>query len=352
MNRHANNIHIVNRIAERVARGERDFGRVYAHEVEDFVILNYTSAALFGNKPFSRVEEACRGLVIRKDGKVMAVGFNKFYNLGERNCPHLPDEPYTIWEKIDGSLLLVWDDGNKWRFSTRGRLYNNYTDFANKWWHDHIQWAGFPTHWTYICEVVIPDDRMPRAAYKPPGLYLLAIRDRRTGHDYALDSGQVSPFIDRFETAQPIANLSIDDLLNQRKAQNGIEGWVIRYQSGIRIKIKTAWYLRMFRALNNLTPKYIHELMIEYSEDWVHEFPDDLQPDAIAIQTQIERQYRDKLKGIYADYARVAHIDDRKEFALAVLEQYPENANWLFKLRDDRLDELDVLRSLELCAME
>jgi len=89
-------------------------------------------------------------------------------------------------------------------------------------------------------------------------------------------------------------------------------------------------------------------MMVEAGENWLDEFPDDLRPEAAAIQEAIEEQLRTKLKRIYDTYARVAHIETRKDYALAVLADYGDVSSWLFKLRDDRFDEMDVLRRMQL----
>jgi len=186
---------------------------------------------------------------------------------------------------------------------------------------------------------------MPRAAYKPEGLYLIAVRDRYSGKDIDPDHIDI--------TGLPRAEYylqSIDQLLDKRQQLEGVEGWVVRFNSGFRVKIKTTWYLRVFRAMQSMTPKRVRELMIEAGEDWISTFPDDLRAEAVAIQKAIETQYRAELARIYAAYSKVARIAERKDYALAVLGEYKDISGWLFKLRDNKFDEMDVLRRMDLVA--
>jgi NAD-specific glutamate dehydrogenase len=102
--------------------------------------------------------------------------------------------------------------------------------------------------------------------------------------------------------------------------------------------------------MQSMTPKRIRELMIEAGEDWIDTFPDDLRAEAVAIQEAIEAQYRAELARIYDAYSRVAGITERKDYALAVLGEYKDISGWLFKLRDNKFDEMDVLRRMDLDA--
>ena len=341
-----NDIRAVQAIADRVARGDRDFGRVMCKEQGEYVLLTYTAEAQYGGN-FTEVEKICRGLVVRRDGRIMALPLPKFFNLGEPQCPPLPDEPYTVWEKIDGSLGIFWHDGDGWRCNTRGSFDNEYTVFGMRDWIQCDWGQFFRNNWTVMCEICIDSDDMPRAAYKPQGLYLLAVRDNYSGADLSL----LNDIPTRCWLDMPTANVlrrDISELIEYQEYKTGTEGWVVRFDSGFRVKIKTAWYLRLFRAMQSMTPKRIREMMVEAGENWIDEFPDDLRPQAIEIQEQIEAQFCIQLKRIYEAYSKVAHIETRKDYALAVMADYADLSGWLFNLRDDRFDEMNVLRRMVL----
>ena len=339
-----NNIKTAQAIANRIAAGDRDFGRVYIKEDPPYFLLNYSSEAMYSGD-MTEVEKTCRGLVLRDDGKLMALPMPKFFNLGEPQCPTLPDEPYQVWEKIDGSLGIFWHDGEKWRCNTRGSFENEYVEFTQDWWDARVDhWALLP-NWTVMVEICMDDDINPRATHFPEGLYLIAVRDTYSGKDYPL----LEPNWHLPGLSHPkLVPSDIDGLLESQTEKEGEEGWVIRYDSGLRVKIKTAWYLRMFRAVMYLTPKHIRELMVDAGQSWIDEFPDDLRPEAVAIQEEIEAKFQSRLHSIYDAYAKVASIEPRKEYALTVLDQYPDIASWLFALKDGKFDEVAVLKKLDL----
>ena len=335
------NIRGIQSIANRVSRGDTDFGRVAIKQNGDYFQLNYTPEAQYSGA-FTDVERTCRGLIVRSDGKIMAIPMPKFFNLGEPQCPTLPDEPYTVWDKLDGSLGIFWHDGEKWRCNTRGSFNNEYTSFGLEVWNREGYGDTLPNHWTVMCEICIDGDENPRAAYSPQGVYLLAVRNIYSGDDVPLDMTRTPiPQADR-------VHKRIDQLVRERETITGSEGWVVRFESGFRVKVKTAWYLRLFRAMQAMTPRRIREMMVDAGEDWINEFPDDLQADAIKIQEAIESQYKNELAQVYQAYTKVAHIATRKEYALTVTSEYPSMSGWLFKLRDDRFDKLEFLRRMKL----
>lgn len=337
-------------IANRVAAGEREFGRVACKEEGEYVLLTYTPEAQHDGN-FTPIEAACRGLVVSIDGKIAALPMPKFFNLGEPQCPALPDERYTVWEKVDGSLGIFWHDGDAWRCNTRGSFDNLYIRFAMDWWKRNIPEAFdmIPRHWTLMVEICIDDDDMKRAAYKPEDIYLIAIRDNYSGADLSLLSGTVwNTGLPTMMPAADLIQLGIDELVDQRKEATGIEGWVVRFESGLRVKIKTDWYLRLFRAIQALTPKHVRELMIDAGEDWIDEFPDDLKAEAIEIQEVIETRLQTGIAEVYSVYSRLADIQSRKDYALAVLADYAHISSWLFNMRDDKFSELEFLKRLRI----
>lgn len=340
-----NNLGTVQSIADRVARGDMNLGRVYSKQDGDYVLLNYTREAMYGGD-MTDTEKACRGLVVRTDGKIMALPMPKFFNLGEPQCPSLPDEAYTVREKIDGSLGIFWYDGEKWRCNTRGSLDNEYIDFATWWWTSMVDYVALSPSWTIMTEICFEGDPEPRAVHHDEGLYLVAARDNYSGKDF--DTGDIGWLGLGFSHPGLVRAKGLEELQGEQKSAEGTEGWVIRYDSGLRVKIKTSWYLRMFRAIVNLTPKNIRRMMIGAGESWLDEFPDDLRPEAAAIQAEIETGFRELLASIYSAYSKVASIKSRKDYALTVLKDYPYIAHWLFNLRDDKFDELRVLESLDL----
>ena len=334
-----NNIALIHQLSHRLLAGQLPRGRIkvnhgFLTNGQPAIQFNYTCEAMRGK--MTRTEEACRGLIMDPStGAILALPMPKFYNVGQPSCPTLPDEDYQVWEKVDGSLGIFWHDGLRWRCNTRGSFDSGYTSVGLYYWEK----GGYPNpNNPYMAEICVDNDEMPRAAYKKEGIYFIAARNRRTGVD--LDPIQV--FGGDLATSG-----TIEELLDRRDVVEGTEGWVIRFKGGLRVKIKTTWYLRIFRAIQSLTPKNIREMMME-GKNWIAELPDDIRPDALAMEEAIVGELTEHLKYIYATYSKVADILTRKEYALVVTREYPAIASYLFSLRDGKFYEVDVLKKLDL----
>lgn len=308
--------------------------------LDGLTIYNYTELAQYGRKWDEYVTQA-RGLIVDGDGEIVALPFPKFFNLGEGVAPVLPDEPYQVFEKIDGSLGIWYHWQGVWRVATRGSLSNEFTEYAR-------QFRGllepYPTFMTVLTEISMPTDidLLPRAARHEPGLYLLGAVDRRTGAD--IDPNLVSEWwSERFPMQE---SATIDELLARVDGVTGTEGWVVRFAGGLRVKIKTAWYLRLFRAFNDLTEKRIKELVLEAgigNDKWLADFPEELRAEAEAIYSTIIARYWSAVRRVEAEFEKYKH-PDRKTFALSI-KDHPDKA-FLFALADKHDIAPMLLRSI------
>ena len=88
-----------------------------SHPTLPIAIYNYSRKVQYEGL-WDEVTKICRGLVLDNDGNVVAKPFGKFFNIEEGKFE--PTEKFEVWEKMDGSLLIVfWYEG-KWIVATRG----------------------------------------------------------------------------------------------------------------------------------------------------------------------------------------------------------------------------------------
>ena len=94
-------------------------GLVYkqVHPTLPLTIWNYTEKVQYEGL-WDEITLQTRGLVTDNEGNVVARPFKKFFNIEEGKFE--PTEKFEVWEKMDGSLLIVfWYEG-KWIVATRG----------------------------------------------------------------------------------------------------------------------------------------------------------------------------------------------------------------------------------------
>lgn len=89
-------------------REEVEAGRVFEQTHPEFPYLSifkYSDSCHYDNQ-WNEINRICRGLIINTNtGEVLARSFPKFFNLGEMpesSLCNLPDEPFEVWEKMDG----------------------------------------------------------------------------------------------------------------------------------------------------------------------------------------------------------------------------------------------------------
>ena len=300
---------------------------------DGLAIWCYTERCTY-SRGWDKYTRMSRGLVTEGD-LIVGLPFPKFFNQNQQECPPLPDEPYAISTKLDGSLLIAFWDQERWRLVTKGSFNNIYTAYGVEQLGEKL--ARMPRHITVMMEVVFPPamDSMARCVAHEPGLYYLGARDAYTGKDMTHAARE---YWDGDKSAAPVV-ARIEDLLERACEHEGEEGWVVLFESGLRIKIKTAWYLRLFRAVSNLSERRIKELMAEVGHGaWLEEFPEELRDEAEAIYAGIQERFTARRTAILQTLAEV-RSPDRKAFALSIAT-HPDKA-YLFLGYDSRWDVFD-----------
>lgn len=232
------------------------------HPFHPLWILNYSAKAQY-DRHWTPETLACRGLVVDEQNRIVARAFDKFHNyseLAEQEClrPQWErlqacldrKEPYRVMEKMDGSLILVFD-WNGYRVSaSRGSFESEQEHLA---WLYLIsirpQWHPTPGI-TYAFELIHPENRIVVDYGDRWELVLLAAFDTATGREV----GEHTPF------GRPahFPLHSISTALAWPGAPNQ-EGYVVAFESGFRFKVKFEEYKRLHKLLCGVTPKTIWE---------------------------------------------------------------------------------------------
>ena len=85
----------------------------------DLLMFAYTPAAQYAGR-WNAFERMSRGLILdATTGEVVARPFDKFYNWDEGGRTSDTTFDYVM-EKVDGSLIICFHHGGRWRAATRG----------------------------------------------------------------------------------------------------------------------------------------------------------------------------------------------------------------------------------------
>lgn len=286
------------------------------HPMYDLWIYNYTQKTQYG-RYWNDTTLKCRGLVLDIDGNVIAKSFDKFFNLEELNLSEIPKEPIEVFEKMDGSLILIFYYNSEWIFASKGSFTSEQAAKAKELFEkekDHLEFkitSDFANkNHIYICEVIYPSNRIVCDYGDDEKLVLLAVLDKSKQfqerfHIENIASANVCGFelVKKYDYNQ---FNSIKYLIEDNR-----EGFVIRFKNGFRMKVKGDEYVRLHRIVTHVSSKVVWEYLkdnLPFDElldrvpdefyNWVKDTLDDLKLRYVNIYFDSNKIYGEIIKTI------------------------------------------------------
>lgn len=201
-----------------------------------------------------------RGITFNSHGRIVGRPLHKFFNVGERAETKFDAIDWTTatraMVKMDGSLIhTVCVPSGIWQHSLKSK--KSYTSEvaikAGEWMDQYSNYRVF-CDWcverdlTAIFEWTAPDSRIV-VFYEQPKLALLHVRYNLSGRyksQYELEALAAQFDLELVQMDEEILELCHTDpsqLLNLTQTREGMEGWVIQFDDGEMVKLKTKWYL-------------------------------------------------------------------------------------------------------------
>jgi len=282
---------------------------VRKHTEYDLYIYNYTKQAS-AEHIWNEATEICRGLILDGDMNIVARPFAKFYNYEELVAQNIqvPDLPFDVYEKLDGSLGILYFVNDKPFIATRGSFNSEqaihatnilYFKYADKF-------ELLDKSKTYLFEIIIPhgpDSNLVVDYGDIDDIYLLAVIDTKTGVESDIDE-----YNGIFNLAQHYDNVT--DYLKFRDGSNGNnrEGFIIKFSNGFRMKLKFSEYLKAHFAKSSLNykrvldsikngsieslRKNVEENLSEESVIFLDQLVNDLQSAYFKVEAECAAQFR------------------------------------------------------------
>ena len=236
------------------------------HPEKQLFIYNYTQATQY-EAYWNDYTEMCRGLIMNDLGEVVARPFKKFFNLSEHQPSEIPNETFEVYEKMDGSLGILYFDVNlddniidnkgvtQPFMASRGSFNSEQSIKANEMLQQKYPhtFSKLNKNITYLFEIIYPENRIVVDYGKREELVLLAMIDTKTGLELPLvDIG--FPLVKKYD--------GINDLETLKSLENSTqEGFVVKFASGFRVKVKFAEYVRLHRIITRVSNISIWENM-------------------------------------------------------------------------------------------
>ncbi len=243
----------IEKLDEHIANG---YIKEQTNDTNDLFIYNYTNQCQY-DQMWDEMTLMCRGLILDGEHNIIARSFNKFFNYEE--IVHkgiIPDLPYEITQKMDGSMIIAFYWNRQWCTATRGSfnsdqakkaealLYEKYTHCLHK----------LDESKSYIFEILYPENRIVCNYDDHEALILLTIIDPETGEDCIHPSKSLFP-IPHFYN-----DYNFETIRDEVDGTNA-EGFVIRFSNGFRMKMKYAEYCRLHKLMCGINERRIWELL-------------------------------------------------------------------------------------------
>ncbi|MFJ4863281.1 RNA ligase [Streptomyces sp. NPDC088748] len=351
-------------------------------------IYTYTRTAQY-ERVWDEVTTRCRGLVADdRTGAIVALPLPKFFNVGEHEsgqpyAPALPDEPFEVYDKVDGSLAVVFHYADRWRVASKGSFISAQATWAQRRL-DGRDTAALRPGTTYLAEILYPQNRIVVDYGERRDLVLLAAFGRDGTEVPLAEAASHWEGIGSVVTVWPA--MPIDELIALTESNTlpggatatgtQAEGFVLRFASGVRAKAKLSEYVRLHRVLTKVTERDIwraHGIQrfaglpakqvaqglgstvaeIEASggkplDALLDQVPDEFDMWVREVIERIEAEAALRERAIDEAYAGLAHLgEDRGAFARAVKALPDREVQAAMFLRlDGRSTELVVWRNV------
>lgn len=299
---------------------------VQKHPEADLFIHNYSPRVQY-ERLWNEVTLSCRGLILDVDGNFVARPFGKFFNLEEHTPEQIPQLAFDVFDKLDGSLGILYWLNDKPYLATRGSFTSEQAIHGTDILHSKYShtFDRLDRNKTYLFEIIYPSNRIVVDYGQTDDIFLLTAIDNETGLDESLpDIG--FPTVKQYDGINELQQLKALE-------ENNKEGFVVRFNNGFRVKMKFAEYVRLHRIVTGVSNIAIWEYLADGKpfDELLERVPDEFFAWVKHTQHTLTGQYAEieKLcKSVFKDFG------GRKETALYFQQQkYP---SVLFSMLDGK----------------
>ena len=316
------------------------------HQTLDLGIWNYSEKVQYEGL-WDDITLMCRGLVTNSEGVIVARPFRKFFNIEEGR--HIPTEQFNVYEKMDGSLGILFFYNDVWVLATRGSFTS---DQAVKGFEmlNNYEYEKLHKDYTYLFEIIYEENRIV-VKYSFEDLVLLGMIETKTGYEVDL-YGEGNDI----RLKNLISNIGIKvvrkyDGIKDYSLLKGMigddeEGFVVQFSNGDRMKVKGEEYLRLHKIMTNVSTTAIWEMLSEGKDvmELLKDVPDEFYNKIKLYVSSLNYgyyQYWNQLGKTY-DYFRFGKYGDKeveptkKEFAEHIKDHHPVAKAIMFAMWDGK----------------
>lgn len=270
----------------------------------------------------------CRGITFYPNGNIASRSLHKFFNLGERESTQRHNIDWSkvtrVMDKRDGSMAHSVLVGNQVVFKSKKSFESDVAVMMNQYAEENpnikdlcfdLMFKGI----TPIFEFTSPRARIV-LPYEHDDMYLLHARENVTGryltHEELVYWGNIHgvPVVENILTD----DFDIEHLLEYVETVTGIEGYVVQFENGDMVKIKTPWYLALHRTVTFTRERDVAEMIMNETIDDYKSYLTEVGVSHDRVN-EIEHRVVQLMNSVRAEVEAIASVDkhlERKDFAI------------------------------------
>ena len=234
-------------------------GLVYkqVHPTLPLTIWNYSEKVQYEGL-WDEITLQTRGLVTDNDGNIIVHPFKKFFNIEEGK--HTPTEEFEVYEKMDGSLGILFFYEGKWIVVTRGSFTSDQSVKAQELLRSKYIVESIPKGYATLFEIIYPENRIVVDYGDEEKLVVLGMTSRVSGKEMDYNSllnvhnESGMSVVKKYDGIKDYKQL-------KEMVKNDQEGFVVKFSKGDRVKVKGVEYLRLHKIMGNLSTTAVWEVL-------------------------------------------------------------------------------------------
>jgi len=301
------------------------------HPTLPLTIYNYTDKVQWENS-WDEITLLARGLVVDDNGRITARPFKKFFNLSENRTNVTSD--YEIFEKLDGSLGILFYYRKQWVFASRGSFTSDQAIKGNEILNNICDYSLLNENYTYCFEIIYRENKIVVDYNGIESCILTAVFETLSGIEIDLPNVIYPHIVEKFNFDTPL-----EELHNQ--ISDNEEGYVIRFSNGERCKIKGSEYFRLHKLMSEISTTIIWESLKDGEDilNLIYDFPDEFFDLVKNYKCELIKLFNDTKETILNQYNEsMKYYVDEKMYALSIVNH--EYRHFFFKLKNTKdIDE-------------
>lgn len=266
---------------------------------------------------------------------IVARPFIKFFNCEQHKPEDIPNLPFTAFEKMDGSLGVLYRLNDQPFMASRGSFQSDQSKHANEVLYSRYAhtFEKFKRGVTYLFEIIYPENRIVVDYKGLDDLVLLAVIDNATGLDLPLENIGF-PVVKTYDGVKDWSTLR-DDKNMQR------EGYIVLFSNGFRMKLKYEEYCRLHSIVTNVSNIVVWENLAQGKsfDELLDRTPDEWDKWVRKICEELKNTFKDiEIKHLKKTLTIINSKPSlsRKDAAAIILDLKDYNSKIIFEMMDNK----------------